>query len=86
MALVNTSVHMGGQAPQNGCHQGLCLSVSSSCLLLLWETLQDQDVGLIQAPYCHLPWFQQQTRFVSALSEWSLYFPQSSESPENKHH
>ena len=26
-------------------------TMSSSCLLLLWESLQDQQVGLTQAPF-----------------------------------
>ena len=39
------------RAPKNGCRQGLCARVSCSSLLPLWEALQDQQVGLMQAPF-----------------------------------
>ena len=40
-------------------------SVSSSCLLPLWEALQDQQVGLIQALFklLFLPWVLEHVRF-----------------------
>ena len=39
--------------------------VSSSCLLPLQEALQDQQVGLIQAPFklVFLPWVSKYVRF-----------------------
>ena len=39
--------------------------VTSSCLLPLWETLQDQQVGLTQAPFKLLlqPWVLECVRF-----------------------
>ena len=43
--------------------------VSSSCLLPLWETLQDQQVDLTQAPFkwLLLPWVLECVIFVCAL-------------------
>ena len=39
--------------------------VSCSCLLPLWEILQDQQVGLTQAPFklLLLPWVPEYMRF-----------------------
>lgn len=64
---------MVGQAPQNGCHQCLCLSVSSSCLLLLLGHLPSPGASdrLLTAIS---PDSNNRQDFVSALSEWSLYF------------
>ena len=52
--------------------------VSSSCLLALWEAFQDQQVGLIQAPFklLLLPWVLEHVRFcVHPLRVESLLFP-----------
>ena len=51
MALASTSVHVVDGAPQSGCFQCLCPQGKSSCLLPLWEALQDQQVSLTQAPF-----------------------------------
>ena len=56
MVLTGASVLVVECAPQSGCHPRLSKG-SPSCLLPLWETLQDQQVGLTQAPFKFLPLF-----------------------------
>lgn len=53
------------------------------CLLPLWRILQDQQAGLIQAPFKSMPlWGELELeRFCVHLYEQSLYFPQPSSSP-----
>ena len=78
MALVNTTVHMVEQAPKSGCHQCLCPRVISSCLpVSLWETLQDQQVGLTQVPFnlLLLPWVLEQVRFCMCPFRVESLFP-----------
>ena len=54
------------------------LRMSSSCLLPLPEILQDQQVGLTQAPLKSLllPWVLEQVRLCMCAVRVSLYFPQ----------
>ena len=68
MELAITSIHMVERAPRNDCHQCRVPRVSSSCLLPLREALQDQQVGLIQAPFklLLLPWALDPVRFLWA--------------------
>ena len=51
MAVASASVHMVEGAPQNGRFQCRCPQGESSCLLPLWEALQDQQLPLTQAPF-----------------------------------
>ena len=44
----------GSMSSLSGCHQCLCPRASSSCPLLLQETLQDQQVVLTQSPFIWL--------------------------------
>ena len=46
--LAGTSVHEVEGAPPNGC-SSVC--VPEGVLLPLWETLQDQEVGVTQDPF-----------------------------------
>ena len=64
MALVSTSDHVVEAALQNGCFQCLCPQGESSCLLPLWEALQDQQLPLVQAPFKLLlqPWVLEHVR------------------------
>ena len=65
MALASTSVHVVDGAPQSGCFQCLCPQGKSSCLLPLWEALQDQQLPLILAAFKLLlqPWVLEHVRF-----------------------
>ena len=60
---------------QNG--SSVCVPrMTSSCFLFLWETLQDQQVGLTQAPFklLLLPWVPEHVRFcVLPLRVESLF-------------
>ena len=50
MMRPSSSVLMVEQAPQNGCHQSFPKG-SPSCLMPLPEALQDQQLGVPQAPF-----------------------------------
>ena len=60
MALASTSVHM-----VNGCPSVYVPRVSPSCILPLWEALQDQKAVLTHAPFklLLLPWVSEHVRF-----------------------
>ena len=53
------------------------LRVSSSCLLPLWVVLQDQQVGLTQAPFILLllPWVPEHVRFCVHSLRVESQFP-----------
>ena len=70
--MAATSVFASAWAPVASCFSGT-LSKISRCVWPRLLTAISPDSNNRQD-------------FVSALSEWSLYFPQSSESPESKHH
>ena len=64
------------QALQDGCHQHLCPQ----------GALQDQQVGLTEAPFKLLlmPWFLEHVRFVCSPFKSEVYFPWPSGSLEYK--
>ena len=59
--------------------------MSSSCFLPLWESLQDQQVGLTQAPFTLLllPRVSEH-EILCAPFKNGVYFPQPYGSPESK--
>ena len=61
---------------------------SPSCLLLLWEALQDQQVGLTQAPSQLLPlfWVAEQVRYYALPLRVESLFPMVFWSPKHKPH
>ena len=65
MAVATASVHEVVGALQNGYFQCLCPQGESSCLLPLWEALQDQQLPLTQAPFKLLlqSWVLEHVRF-----------------------
>ena len=77
MALASTSVHMVEQAPQNGCCQFLYPQGELQGLLPLREALQDQQVGLMQAPFkfLPLPWVPGHVKFCVCLLRVVSLFP-----------
>ena len=62
--------------------------VNSSCLLLLWETLQDQQLGLTQATFklLLLPWVPEHVRFCVCPIEVQSLFPKALWVLESKSH
>ena len=73
-------------APQSGCLQCLCPQGESSCLLPLWEALQDQQLPLTPDPFKLLlqPWVLEHVRFcmpplrVESASHGPLVLPKLS--------
>lgn len=63
--LASISILMEVQVPRNGFHHHLYPQGSPRCLLLLWEALQDHQVGIIQSPFKLLPlhWDLEHVRF-----------------------
>ena len=61
-------------------------SVSSSCLLFPWETLQDQQVGLTQAAFklLLLPWVPEHVRCCVSLLRVECLFLTALGTPESK--
>lgn len=51
MTLASTSVHIVVGAPQTAAASVCIPRMSSSCLLPLWEALQEQQVSQIQDPF-----------------------------------
>ena len=86
MAVASASVHMVEGAPQNGRFQCRCPQGESSCLLPLWEALQDQQLPLTQAPFKLLLqyWVLEHVRFcmpalrVESITHGSLALPKVS--------
>ena len=76
MVLASTSVYVI-EASQNGCPPVYVSRMSSSCLLPLWEALQDQLVGLTQAPLklVLLSWVPDHMRFCVHILRAECLFP-----------
>ena len=77
MVLANTSVFVVVRAPQISVTSMYVPRVSSSCLLPLQESLQDQQMGLTQAPFKLLPlhWVSDHVRFCVCRTRTESLFP-----------
>ena len=88
MVLASAGVIAVEQVPRNGCHQHLCPPGGPSCLLLLQEALQDQQVDLIRTLFIPLPlhWNLDYVRFCACFLKAESLFPIASSSPEHEPH